>query len=130
MEFFIRDKINNIITKTKQNKCYVTIKNNKFDQIDCFKIFMNSNDQSIFKIFGFTVSTFLTKQKDSEYMVFVFSTPINEKNNTKSVYDKISELVSSFEEILISLDYAFSKESTEEKQVYVTIVKKIVDEEN
>jgi hypothetical protein len=61
----------------------------------------------------------------------VFSIPVNtpEETGAKNVAERVMDIIENMERILITLDYAHSKEVKEDKFIYITIVKKLEGKE-
>jgi len=116
------EKIKNIIKKTIEVSPQFE---GDILNIDCFKMFMSSQIENIYKIMGFNVCTFNCMFQDEKAVMLIFSVPINETDGNKLITDKIIDLVDLLENSLITLDYLHSAELKEEKQIYVVVVKKV-----
>ena len=120
---FVKEKIKEIMTKTiEQNR---VLKCDDIANADHFKMFMGSDPSNVFKLLGFNCCSYMCTYNDKKSVVVFFSVPINEKTTTKTSYEKVIELVKNLEENLITLDYITTKESKEEKQVYLTLIKSV-----
>jgi len=119
---FIQEKIRNIITKTVEK---APTYDGDVTTVDHFKLFMSSNSDNVFKISGFNICTFNCTYKEKKAVLWAMSTPIDETGGTKGISDKVIDLIEVLENTLIYIDYITSKESKEEKQILLTMVKVI-----
>ena len=61
----------------------------------------------------------------NESVVVIFSIPANDESSSKSIADKVMEVIELAEKCFTTLDHADSKAVNDEKFVYVTVIKNI-----
>jgi hypothetical protein len=85
-----------------------------------------SKDQ-LWQVLGNNICAFNYTFKNQDSVLLVFSIPINtpEETGAKNVAERVMDIIGNMERILITLDYANSKEVKEDKFIYITIIKKL-----
>ncbi len=99
---------------------------------DYYNLFCKAaTKDQLWRILGNNVCAFNYYFDNQDAVLLVFSIPINtpEETGAKNVAERVMEIVENMETILITLDYAHSKEVKEDKFIYITIVKKLEGKE-
>ena len=120
-----RDRLKEIFESTVESGL---LYDGKFERIEYYNLFCKaaSKDQ-LWQVLGNNICAFYYTLDEQDSILLVFSIPINtpEETGAKNVAERVMEIIGNMERILITLDYAYSKEVKEDKFIYITIVKKL-----
>ena len=108
----------------------------KIDEIDFYSLLCKatSNNQ-LYRLLGCNLSMFNYKYENDESILMIFSIPSsvsldkvpNQEN--KHISEKIMDILQLVEECFITLDFMDLKNIKEDKFVYMTVIKKIKEDE-
>lgn len=84
-----------------------------------------SKDQ-LYKLMGNNLCMFNCEYDDCDAVLIIFSIPINSnESGSKSVSERVIEVLASIEDFFVTLDNVKSEEMKEDKFVYVKAIKKL-----
>ncbi len=110
--------------------------NGNIDEIDFYSLLCKStSNNQLYKILSCNLSMFNCKFENDDSILIIFSIPTslnvdkipNQEN--KHISERIMEILQIVEECFITVDYMNLKTIKEDKFTYMTIVKKIKEEE-
>lgn len=113
-----------------------TVYNGNIDEIDFYAVLCKStSNNQLYKILSCNLSMFNYKFENEDAVLIIFSIPSslntdklpNQEN--KHISERIMDIIRLVEESFITVDYMNLKTIKEDKFVYMTIVKKIKEEE-
>lgn len=95
------------------------------DNIDYYNLFCKAAaKERLFRLLGHNVCMANYKFNDKDSILVIFAIPINfEETTSKSVAEKVMEIVTLIEKCFIFVDYIKTVEVKEDKFIYLTIVK-------
>ncbi len=122
-------KMLEFFNKTIESECDY---NGSHDNIDYFSIFTKAGvHETIFTIFGLEVAMLNTKFENEDAVLMIFRISSKENNEegekqqkTKSISEKIINLVQKLEKVFITLDFIYCDFVKPEAIEYVTVIKK------
>lgn len=103
----------------------------KFDgtikSMDYYNLFCKAAEQNkLYKMFGNHLCMFNFIHETKDAVIMIFSIPINKDDvGTKSVAERVMEVVEKVENCFVTLDYLKSQEVQEDKFIYVIAIKNI-----
>ena len=107
------------------------------ENIDFYSMLCKStSNNQLYKILNCNLSMFNYKYQEADSILIIFSLPnsLNSDNvsshDNKHISERIMEILQIVEECFITVDFMDLKSVKEEKFVYMTIIKKIKDEDN
>ena len=94
---------------------------------DFYSVFCKAvADNNFYKLMGANLCMLNCKYETNDSVMMIFSIPINsEESGSKTVAERVMEVVREVEECFTTLDYLTSTEAREDKVVYVTAIKKL-----
>jgi hypothetical protein len=94
---------------------------------DFYSVFCKAAAENNFhKLMGSNLCMLNCKYESKDSIMMLFSIPINaEESGSKTVAERVMEIVREVEECFTTLDYLKSTEVREDKVVYVTAIKKL-----
>jgi hypothetical protein len=96
--------------------------------IDYFGLFCKAGtEEKLYKFLGLNTCMFNYIHEKQESVLIIFSIPNGEDSSTKFIADKVMDIVELNESIFVTLDYIKSKEIKDDKFIYVTVVKKLIN---
>jgi hypothetical protein len=94
--------------------------------IDYFGLFCKATAQDrLYKFFGLNTCMFNFVHENQDSVLILFSIPNGEESSTKFIADKVMDIVELGEQVFITIDYIISKEIKDDKFTYVTLIKKL-----
>jgi hypothetical protein len=113
-----------------------SIYNGNIDEIDFYSLLCKStSNNQLYKILSCNLSMFNYKFEDEDSVLIIFSIPSSlnidkiQNQENKHISERIMDIIQLVEECFITVDYMNLKTVKEDKFVYMTIVKKIKEEE-
>jgi hypothetical protein len=113
-----------------------SIYNGNIDEIDFYSVLCKStSNNQLYKILSCNLSMFNYKFEDEDSVLIIFSIPSSlnidkiQNQENKHISERIMDIIQLVEECFITVDYMNLKTVKEDKFVYMTIVKKIKEEE-
>jgi len=96
-------------------------------RLDYYSLFCKAaSENNFFKLMGANVCMFNCKHQKEDALMGIFSIPINsDETGTKTIAERVMEIVREVEEFFITIDFLKSVEVREDKFVYVTAIKKL-----
>jgi len=123
MDLF-KEKIRDIFDSTVESGIKY---DGRLDKINYYSLVCKaaSSDQ-MHMVLGNNVCMFQYDFNGFDSILMIFCIPINtEESRLKKLAERVMEILTKTEEYFVTLDYVHSIEVTEDKFVYITIVKKI-----
>ena len=105
------------------------------DEIDYYALLCKStSNNQLYKIFSCNLFMYNYSYKDEDSVLMVFSIPTSINNNdnqleNKHVSERILDVLKIVEECFVTVDFMDLKTVKEDKFLYMTIVKKIKEED-
>jgi hypothetical protein len=106
------------------------------EDIDYYALLCKSTaNNQLYKIFSCNLSMYNYSFKNEDSVIMVFSIPTSINNNTdnqtenKHISERIMDVLKVVEDCFVTVDYMDLKNIKEDKFLYMTIVKKIKEEE-
>lgn len=94
--------------------------------IDYFSLFCKATSKDkLYKFLGLNVCMFNYVHEQHDSLLIIFSIPNGEDSSTKTVADKVMDIVDLSEQLFITIDYLESTEIKDDKFIYTIVVKKI-----
>jgi hypothetical protein len=113
-----------------------SIYNGNIDEIDFYSLLCKStSNNQLYKILSCNLSMFNYKFEDEDSVLIIFSIPSSlnidkiQNQENKHISERIMDIIQLVEECFITVDYMNLKTVKEDKFVYMTIVKKIKEDE-
>lgn len=113
-----------------------SIYNGNIDEIDFYSVLCKStSNNQLYKILSCNLSMFNYKFEDEDSVLIIFSIPSSlnidkiQNQENKHISERIMDIIQLVEECFITVDYMNLKTVKEDKFVYMTIVKKIKEDE-
>jgi len=110
--------------------------NGNIDEIDFYSLLCKStSNNQLYKILSCNLSMFNCKFENDDSILIIFSIPTSlnvdkiSNQENKHISERIMEILQIVEECFITVDYMNLKTIKEDKFTYMTIVKKIKEEE-
>lgn len=103
----------------------------EINKIDYYNIFCRcASKEKLYKISGHNVCAVNGKIDGNDSVIIIFSIPINsDESSSKTIAERVMEIVESLENAFIKLDYLKSNEVPEDKFIYIIAAKKIGEKE-
>ena len=121
----IKEKLMEIFENTIENGIIFDGIINK--NLDYYGLFCKSaSKEKLYKLLGNNLCMYKCTYEEKDSVMFIFYIPINStETGSKTVAERVMEIVGVTENCFTTLDYIHSEEVKEDKFVYVTIIKKV-----
>lgn len=94
--------------------------------IDYFGLFCKATAQDkLYRFLGLNTCMFNYTHESQDSAMIIFSIPNGEDSSTKYVADKVMDIVELCENVFVTVDFIKSKEIKDDKFIYVTVIKKM-----
>lgn len=99
----------------------------KIEHIEYYSLFCKAAaENQLFKSLSNNVCMFNYSYNNKDSVMMLFSLPINSTEmGAKTVAERVMKVITVLETCFIQLDYVKSEEITEDRFVYITVIKKI-----
>ena len=100
-----------------------------FNSPDYYNLFCKAaSNQNLYKILGNNICMFNCLYEGADSVMMLFSIPVNSsESGAKNIAERVIEIIAAVEECFVTSDYMKSEEIKEDKFVYITVIKKIVE---
>jgi len=96
------------------------------NNIDYFGLFCKATAQDrLYKFLGLNTCMFNYVYENQDSVLIIFSIPNGEDASTKTIADKVMDIVQISESVFVTTDYMKSKEVKDDKFIYVSLIKKL-----
>lgn len=102
------------------------------EELDFYSLLCKATaNNQLYKLFSCNLCMFNYKFEDEDSVLIIFSIPssLNENQDSKHISERIMEVLKTVEECFSVLDYMNLKTVKEDKFTYMTIVKKLKEDE-
>ena len=87
--------------------------------------------EKLYKVMGNDLCMFNCIYKDNDAVMMIFYIPINSNDSgAKNVAERVMEVVEGVEDCFVTTDFVKSEEIKEDKFIYVTVIKNIIQEDD
>ena len=95
--------------------------------LDYYSMFCKAaSKDKLYKMFGNNLCMFKCIYQEKDAVMLIFYIPINsQESGSKTVAERVMEIIGETEQCFTTLDYISSEEIKEDKFVYVTVIKQI-----
>ena len=121
---YIKERLQELFDNTIENGIMYK---GSTENVEYYNLFVKAaSNEQLYKVMGNNLCMFNCEYKNSDAVLIIFSIPINSnESGSKSVAERVMEILSETEECFVTLDSVKSEEVKEDKFVYVTAIKKL-----